>query len=543
MKSKKKVLIPLLVLLLAGCDVNNGSNSELNSGGSEHPGISENSGGPGSSELPPSSDVPIEERNNYYLVDPSDNYPNRALDEVMDMTALNSLGDQKLLVVPITFTDTLDLATPAVHDSIRRTMFGESNETGWESVASFYAKSSYNKLNLSGEVIPYFHSQYSTEEFLALPSDINDQQIGEGFYWDQTHYLIEDIYNTLDAATLKEYDLDEDGHVDALWMVYIAPINRGTFWAYKFYWNREPNLDKPTPNVYAWASFQFMNGAYGYSSEKVDAHTFIHESGHIFGLTDYYDYDGERAPAGRVDMMDNNIIDHNAYSKYLLNWTSPYHVTGHADITLRPMEESGDFILIKDNWNGHAYDEYILLEYYTPTGLNERDSIYGPYADIGGMTVPGVRIWHVDSRLVQYKYKYMESLDRWVSDTINWSNEIIGDEATYTRIGPSNTGSRSVNGNGQTDAKLRLLHLLDSQGVTAATPKNWLTNPDAYANDTKGLFKEGQRVGADEWGKYFQHAKVDGVRPATFNDGSPVGYSVEIGEMTAEGVVIKVRKA
>ena len=242
----------------------------------------------------------------------------------------------------------------------------------------FTKKSSFGRLHLTGEVTDYYYADYTTSEFEALEVS-ETQEFGEADnYWDQTHHIIRDIYEDLDAKLLKDYDLDEDGHVDALWMVYMNAYNTAnpdsTFWAYKFYWNQEPNDDKPTPNTYAWASFDFTYDGVGYSLEnnKYDAHTFIHETGHMFGLNDYYDYSGESSPAGQIDMMDNNVIDHNVYSKYLLNWVEPYHVTGTLIFLYVLLKVVATSFLINDDWNGHAYDNYLLIEYYTPTGLNKK---------------------------------------------------------------------------------------------------------------------------------------------------------------------------
>ncbi|MCR4562214.1 MAG: hypothetical protein K5694_03320, partial [Bacilli bacterium] len=134
-----------------------------------------------------------------------------------------------------------------------------------------------------------------------------------------------------------------------------------------------------------------------------------HETGHMMGLDDYYsyDYDGQM-PAGGVDMMDLNIGDHCAYSKILFDWVDPYVAKGDIkefDITLRPFESSGDCLMLIDPsaWNGTPYDEYLTLEYYTPTGLNELDS-HG-YQDWYGLgtggtyTERGLKMFHVDSRL------------------------------------------------------------------------------------------------------------------------------------------------
>ena len=49
------------------------------------------------------------------------------------------------------------------------------------------------------------------------------------------------------------------------------------------------------------------------------------------------------------------------------------------------------------------FDEYLLLEYYTPTGLNKLDSDHsyrGGYPQ--GPSVGGIRLWHVDARLFSH---------------------------------------------------------------------------------------------------------------------------------------------
>jgi len=48
--------------------------------------------------------------------------------------------------------------------------------------------------------------------------------------------------------------------------------------------------------------------------------------GHVLGLPDYYDYNTTIGPQGGVggfDMMDGNWLDHNTFSKYMLDWTTP----------------------------------------------------------------------------------------------------------------------------------------------------------------------------------------------------------------------------
>ena len=70
---------------------------------------------------------------------------------------LNSTGEAKILVIPVYFSDMpltrLNKSEEETINDINDTFFGDSSSTSyWESVSSFYQKSSYNKLQISGKV-------------------------------------------------------------------------------------------------------------------------------------------------------------------------------------------------------------------------------------------------------------------------------------------------------------------------------------------------------------------------------------------------------
>lgn len=451
---------------------------------------------------------------NFYKV-ATNPYANTALDSNWDVATFPSVGNQKMLVVPIKFTDVNASAKygtdTTIVNTLTKTFFGATNDTGWESVSSFYAKSSYNKLNITGEVLSPMTMPYTTTQLASKPIDDT--------YWDATHYVLETVYNGLTASKLKSYDQNNDGYVDSVFLVYLTPTNQNNnsdlFWAYQFYWSWQASNTKPVFSTYAWASYEFAYQEMGYSILNPDAHTFIHETGHLLGLDDYYDYDGKTGSAGGVDMMDYNIIDHNMYSKYRLNWSTPYYATGNSDIYLRPAESSGDFILLNSAWNGHAFDEYILIEYYTPTGLNQKDSL-SSYAGGRGFTKNGVRIWHIDSRLIRITN----------NSSYQWTDTIaLPTNNAYTDYGTSNTPRDSKMGN-----TFRKVHLLD--GSARAT--NWYKNTSMA--DNNALFTTGDKITTNGWLPYL-------IERATFNDGSAIGFSVEIGAMTNDGVTIKLRKS
>ncbi len=443
---------------------------------------------------------------------------------------LGATGTKKLLVIPVIFSDYYCTGSCAgIEADLYDTFFGDAAATGWESVASYYEKSSYGALTLEGIVTPTYESIMTSGEFAS-----NVRTTGEyADYYDPTWVLVEDAvdwYKDYSSSSLTEYDTDRDGFIDAVWLVYLNPNSQNkvyateyedVFWAYT-YWDYDNwsngNPQNPVPMTYGWASFDFMYEGYGSSS--LDAHTYIHETGHVLGLDDYYSYtEDDWGPAGGVDMMDYNIVDHNAYSKFLLGWVNPYVVDGTLDeitITINPFESSGEFILINDGWNESPYDEYLALEFYTPTGLNYLDSQVGGYPGNGlrGFYEPGIKIYHVDSRLGAYNFD---------GDFIGYTDTTLLANSNYPYIAASNSSEFSQ------DENYRLLHLLEAGGV------NTFKNDLAVATNAT-LFQQGDSFSPNAFASFFTRT---GGR---FNDGSNIGYSIEVTSMTSTSATVTITK-
>ncbi|HQC32468.1 MAG TPA: hypothetical protein PLN15_01515 [Bacilli bacterium] len=425
------------------------------------------------------------------------------------MDSLPTVGEVNLLVVPVIIEGYEENASVATRNNIQKVMFGQSEDTSWESVASFYDKSSYGRLTLTGEVTPWFPSGYSAAEMNAM----------EARGQDSVSLLLEDAVDWLreeqTTVDLTAYDNDRDGHLDAVWMIYSAPSQiSDVFWAF-VNWNyrnlNNKNIANPTPFTHAWASFDFMYEGYGTSG--IDAHTYIHETGHLLGLDDYYDYDGKTSPMGMIDMMDYNIIDHNGFSKFALGWTNPYIVTGDADINLLPASSSGQSILLTADWNGNPFDEYLLLELYTPDGLNEKDALNSyPANGKRGFTIPGIRMYHADARLFD-------------SETNTYVDDLSASEAY---VGASNSPSWSYLKDYK--SKFKLLHVVD-----AAKNIRYMSSQYARANDDT-LFTSDMTFSFEEYKTAFARGSN-----LLMNDGTTFPFTIEFSEVSAQGATIKIR--
>lgn len=326
-----------------------------------------------------------------------------------------STGEVKLLIVPVYFSN-VDAPSPAELTNIERIFFGSPSETDWQSLASFYATSSYGALDFSqGVVSDSYMVEMTDAEFqenYELGSDMTAWLADEVVAWAEGN-------GVLDAS----FDSNDDGFYDGIEMVYFTSLteadNRDLWWAYTSCAHTVPGDTDPVAGHYFWTGYRFICDRSNTPTTDLDAHTIIHETGHMLGLDDYYDYSNASFPAGCSDMMDFNIGDHNGFSKMLLGWVAPKVLDrrssrGTFTLHLDSFTETGQCFLIQmnetDGWNGTAYDEYLLLQYYTPTGLNEADSDGYPewngYGHGGTYEHAGLQLFHVDARAATTRYHY-----------------------------------------------------------------------------------------------------------------------------------------
>ncbi|MBQ9124776.1 MAG: hypothetical protein IJY14_03700 [Acholeplasmatales bacterium] len=308
---------------------------------------------------------------------------------------LPSTGTPNILVIPINLDN--NNATNEKLLDINYAFNGTSDETGWESVKSYYQKSSYNQLDLQIEVINQWYTpKYEASYYENYLNKYNEKG---------NHLLLDEAleyYN--EQYDYSYYDSDKDGSIDSIWLIYNHSVdyeNNDFYWAYA---STNPNSDKydgVKAYRFAFAGIDFIHptiqeaGTYNPEGINYDAHAYIHETGHLMGLDDYYDYFDDKGAVGGTygaDMMDYNVGDHGMISKLLLGWVQPIVVsgTGSASFGLESFAETGKFILISDHEVTSIYDEYFLIEFYNSDGLNERDNLI-PNAS-------GIRVMHIDAR-------------------------------------------------------------------------------------------------------------------------------------------------
>ena len=169
------------------------------------------------------------------------------------------IGDRKLLVVPIYFTDSDTSKQEEKTIFIQNAFFGESKRTNYESVASYYNKSSYGQLRLTGEVSPWVPVGVSMQECL----------VSNELYMDVSSRLVEKAVDYLKANTnidFAQYDTDNDNNLDGVYCVYDYPHTKdgntsSLLWAYTHYTYEGQNglnTSAPYVNDYSWTSIDMI---------------------------------------------------------------------------------------------------------------------------------------------------------------------------------------------------------------------------------------------------------------------------------------------
>lgn len=327
------------------------------------------------------------------------------LSNQLAVTGIPSTGDVKLLVFAVDFSDYPQETYGTPLSDISKAFNGLSSDLPYESLRSYYQKSSYGKLNLTADIYGYYRASHpasyyenENEKLYAWDDINNDWLYGE----DEVTYPDSDlIYELLlyydDEINYQDYDQNNDGYIDGIYILYTHPVSYETgsefWWAYQdVYIYEEDSFDNVEAYNFVWSGMDFFSEG----NEAINARTIIHETGHMLGLEDYYDYDTSdyinSGGLGGVDMMDNTYGDHNPFSKLLLGWIKPIVITSSMTVDITPYIESGEVLLLIDEWKNTLFDEYILISFYSPEGLNEYDKSFL-------FSESGILAYHVNATL------------------------------------------------------------------------------------------------------------------------------------------------
>ena len=433
-------------------------------------------------------------------------------------------GDPKLLVIPLWFMESdsciLDSKKESVKSDIEKAFAGENEDIGWRSVKSYYEEESANQLK------PHFYVQ----DFLDVEVSIS--------FFNSVDHVTRNVENLINGFFLEhskisrsDFDFNQDGYLDGVIFVCCCPLSEG--WSSYCAWKEiEPNLVEPTSSMYMWTSLFTLYGSNcvehtgvelesfvgGYTEHcELDTTTFIHEMGHMLGLVDYYDYSCSCSPAGHNTMQDFQVGSHDAFSVMAYGWADPYIPSESCTIEIGAFQSTKEMILLTPHWNKQdsAFDEYLLLELYTPTGLNEFHSQHERFGDTTPTSV-GIRLWHVDARLTaNINHTYCSNL---ITDAENPYLYSLAMTNTYYASGME--GRLSPLGPNYYDYKL--LQYIRNDEEIDYMPRG----KDNYINNDN-LFKDGDTFDMNTFGAQFKNT-------GKLNSGEDLGWSFVV-SISGEG--------
>ena len=280
---------------------------------------------------------------------------------------LNSyLGKKKGLVILVEFKDTK--FNPAhdctKFDDILNTEGYTTDEGFVGSVADYFKAQSNDLFELNFDVVGPVQLKYDVEYYGG-----NDN---EGHDKNPEAMIVEACLGVDDQVNFNDYDWDNDGEVEEVFVVYAGKGEADggdatTIWPHMYelsYSHNDLTLDGAHINTYACANELSGGGSIS------GIGTFCHEFSHCLGYPDFYDtLNSETYGMAYYDLMDAGSYNgdgfipcgYSAYEKWLAGWIeltelSNENVTVDA---LKPMSEGGSGYVIYND--GHP-DEFYILE-------------------------------------------------------------------------------------------------------------------------------------------------------------------------------------
>lgn len=403
---------------------------------------------------------------------------------------LPSTGDINALVVPVQFSG--DTISQSDLTKLNKAFNGTSADTGWESVKTYYQKASYGKLNLTFDIADVYSAKNNSSYYERYSQQYT--QDGQTYTRTGEEVILKEVLSYYESRLdLTKYDTNNDGTIDAVYLIYSASVDYNDadfYWAYVTWFYGEEKYDGLDAYYYLFAGFDFMDEDVGsLPGMKINASTYIHETGHLLGLDDYYDYDeskGSNEGLGGADMMDYTVGDQNAYSKIMLGWLTPTIVTETGTFTLGSLQAGGECLLIPLSFDNSYFCEYLLVDLYAAQGLNEMHASATSNNYLYGGAAYGARIYHVSSSIKD----------------------------------PYNNDYQSFTDNNNTSTSLPLIKLIEADGGKKFSATNGLATE-------KDLWKSGNVFG-NVWSSY------------TRNDGKKLNFDLSFTAVSATSMTVTV---
>ena len=276
------------------------------------------------------------------------------------------------LIILVNFKDKA-FVTPV--DTIKNMIDGENFTRNYSYSYTIYGETYTEHIISSGTARQYFHDQ-SWGQYNPIFDVIGPVTVSQNlaYYGQNDSYYNQDSYpdkmiseacklaDTQFGVDFTQYDNDNDGYVDFVYVIYAGfgeadggPAN--TIWPHNstlIYQGQGIKciVDDKQVNNYACSNeLQYYGKVYN------GIGTFCHEFSHVLGLPDLYITENKSTihkTLGQWDILDygpynndgNTPPSYSAYERFFCGWLTPRVLTDPENVTLHPLNETGDALLI-----------------------------------------------------------------------------------------------------------------------------------------------------------------------------------------------------
>ena len=322
---------------------------------------------------------------------------------------LPTTGTPKTLTLLVDFADYRaatqhpEISRPEIYNNIYGpgTQFARDNGKPYDSVSNYWNRASQGNLSIRGNVTNWANLAGNRSTWgPSYPLTATKSEILR--YDNQANFdVVKAAMEANDAdEDYAQYDNDGDGYIDAINVIWTGPTGAwATFW-WGYRWNffvddaATTTFDGKKVRNFTWQKLETRDNNRDYNPT-----TLIHETGHLLGLPDLYDYkpaSGLRGGVGGFDIMDGNRGNPNGFFRWMMDWISPV-VVGAGGLQNYTLRASGDSaatgtqaVVIFPNASSSQFQEFFLVENRTRTGND---------GGLSSLPADGLAIWHVDSTL------------------------------------------------------------------------------------------------------------------------------------------------
>lgn len=277
-------------------------------------------------------------------------------------------GEGKIVVFLISFPDYPNDNPAATREYYEKMYFSglkEASLNGYDSVAAFYAKQSYGKLQLSGQVFDWYTAKHERSYYDSRKAEL----------------IMETAeYYCTQGVDFSQFDGDGDGVIDSVTFHFAGEYSDD--YDNPWYQGLRYSVSGEIGGLLFTTLIQLRGETTQTQSMPHDLMmTICHELLHNLGMPDLYSRKRLRLIPTN-DLMGDNQTFINPYLKMMMGWIDTVQIiTGEVqDVRLDLFDASGDFVIVTDEYNG-LFDEFYIVAY--------RDHYEDPQAVI----------WHIDARL------------------------------------------------------------------------------------------------------------------------------------------------